>query len=76
VLRDAASLELTAEVVDRAATLATTTSGTAAWELANLTAVASALLCAAVAREESRGAHTRDDFPAPDPELALRLVVT
>ena len=43
--------------------------------LANLAAVASALLVAANARTESRGAHTRDDWPETDPDLALRLVI-
>ncbi len=33
-------------------------------ELANLLVCARALLAAATAREESRGAHTRTDFPA------------
>jgi succinate dehydrogenase/fumarate reductase flavoprotein subunit len=44
------------------------------WELANLADVAAALVAAATAREESRGAHTRADFPGTDPSLACRLV--
>jgi L-aspartate oxidase len=44
------------------------------WELANLARVAEALLSAATARTESRGAHTRLDFPLTDPEQRVRLV--
>jgi L-aspartate oxidase len=46
----------------------------AAGELANLLTVASALLRAARAREESRGAHSRADFPDTDPRWRLRIV--
>ncbi|MEX1217816.1 MAG: L-aspartate oxidase [Acidimicrobiales bacterium] len=74
VVRDQASLEATTRKVDHARGVSAA-SGIAAWELANLTAVASALLVAADARIESRGAHTRDDWPETDPELALRLVI-
>jgi L-aspartate oxidase len=74
VVRDATSLEATERKVDHARGLANG-SGVASWELANLAAVASALLVAANARTESRGAHTRDDWPETDPDLALRLVI-
>ncbi len=43
-------------------------------ELANLATVASALLAAALARTESRGAHTRVEYPGPDPAWRRRLV--
>jgi len=76
VVRDAVSLERARVAVDRAADLAGSGSGIAAWELANLAAVGSALVAAAIDRTESRGAHTRDDHPSSDPELALRLVVS
>ncbi len=76
VLRDAASLATTAEAVEAAATVAGATAHTRAGaELANLCTTASALLAAAAARVESRGAHTRLDHPEPDPELAVRFVV-
>ena len=76
VLRDAASLVTTAEAVEAAATVAGATAHTRAGaELANLCTTASALLAAAAARVESRGAHTRLDHPEPDPELAVRFVV-
>ncbi|MBO0715318.1 MAG: FAD-binding protein, partial [Acidimicrobiales bacterium] len=76
VLRDASSLARAAEEVGVLA------SGLAApgerdpdrWELANLVSVADALLASATARTESRGAHTRSDFPRTDPAQRVRLV--
>jgi succinate dehydrogenase / fumarate reductase flavoprotein subunit len=49
-----------------------------ALDLRNMLLVSEAIARAALAREESRGGHTRDDFPATDPEwgrknLAVRL---
>ncbi|MEZ5321250.1 MAG: L-aspartate oxidase [Microthrixaceae bacterium] len=44
-------------------------------ELANLAVVGAALLEGAQQRTESRGAHTRVDFPGTHEELRLRLVV-
>jgi len=43
-------------------------------ELVNLVTLAGALLAAARIREESRGAHSRADFPATDPAWRCRLV--
>ena len=43
-------------------------------ELRNLATVARALIAAASAREESRGAHTRTDFPDTDDAFRLRFV--
>ena len=43
-------------------------------EVANLTAVSTALVRAALAREESRGTHTRVDFPERSTAFAGRLV--
>lgn len=45
------------------------------WELRNLAAVGRALSASALAREESRGAHTRSDFPDLRPELRARFIV-
>src|SRR5205823_3906755 len=44
-------------------------------EVANLVTVGAALVAAATAREESRGAHTRTDFPETDPAFRRRLVL-
>ncbi len=75
VLRDAGSLDRTALAVNAAAEVAATSSGAAAWELANLSTIAIGLLAAAIARTESRGAHTRDDFPDRSDHFAARLVL-
>jgi L-aspartate oxidase len=47
----------------------------AAWELRNLALVGRALCAAAAAREESRGCHTRRDFPDASGDLRVRFVV-
>jgi L-aspartate oxidase len=69
VLRNAASLAETERVA-----AAVTAEDDA--ELRNLRTVAVALLAAASAREESRGAHTRTDHPQTSPAFERRLVVT
>jgi L-aspartate oxidase len=63
VLRSAESLEGAAAVL-REVDGAAGGSGTAAWELANLLTVAATLVAAAYARQETRGCHWREDFPA------------
>ncbi len=68
VLRSAESLERTAEVL---ADLPTSDVP----ELANLVVAGLGLLAAASAREESRGAHTRTDFPDPSPAFERRLII-
>jgi L-aspartate oxidase len=45
-------------------------------ELRNLVTVALGLLANATAREESRGAHSRTDFPETSPAFERRLVLT
>jgi L-aspartate oxidase len=67
VLRDAASLE-------RAATQLGAMAGAADPEVRNLVTVSGALVEAARARTESRGTHTRLDYPEPSSELLGRLV--
>jgi len=78
VLRDAAGLAAAAKGVDELLTRTAAVPGTEAWETTNLLTVATALVRAATTREETRGAHWRDDFPATDDErwrgnLDLRL---
>jgi succinate dehydrogenase/fumarate reductase flavoprotein subunit len=46
----------------------------ATWELRNLMTVGRFLSAAALAREESRGAHTRIDYDEPRDELRVRLI--
>jgi succinate dehydrogenase / fumarate reductase flavoprotein subunit len=50
-----------------------------AWHLAldlqNLLAISGAITLAALERKESRGGHTRDDYPKPDPHFARVNVV-
>jgi L-aspartate oxidase len=81
VVRTAASLRDTVTVVDQvAATLASVETPPAVsrghCEVANLVEVARATLTAAIAREESRGCHTRTDFPVRDDErFRCRLVL-
>jgi L-aspartate oxidase len=45
-------------------------------EVRNLATVGAGLVAAALAREESRGCHTRTDFPETSPRFARRLVLT
>ncbi|RLQ88388.1 L-aspartate oxidase [Notoacmeibacter ruber] len=42
----------------------------------NMIATATLIAAAALQREESRGGHYRSDFPAPEPELAKRTMMT
>ena len=43
-------------------------------ELRNLVDVARTIVLAAWAREETRGAHTREDFPETAPDLRARFL--
>jgi L-aspartate oxidase len=73
VLRSAQSL---ADVAAALPTFAVDTPTTPdAYELDNLVTVGSALVAAATAREESRGAHTRTDYPETSPDFQRRLVI-
>jgi len=69
VLRDAGSLDDTAAVIAEVASTATDA------EVKNLAQCGWALVHAARAREESRGAHTRLDYPELSDEFRVRLVV-
>jgi succinate dehydrogenase / fumarate reductase flavoprotein subunit len=46
-----------------------------ALDLRNMLIVSESIAKAALAREESRGGHTRDDFPGPDEEWATKNLV-
>jgi L-aspartate oxidase len=71
VLRSAASLAETGSALDEIGG----GEGVAWAEVDNLITGARALLLAATAREESRGAHTRTDFAPTDDAFRCRLVV-
>jgi L-aspartate oxidase len=73
VLRSAASLGLAADALDQAAPAQLTTP--AEIELHNLVTVGGALVDAATARRESRGAHTRTDYPETQEQFRHRLVI-
>jgi len=72
VLRSARSLAIAAEVATRPAS----GDGVEQHEVRNLQTVAQALCAAAEAREETRGAHARIEFPTRDDRLAVRFVLT
>jgi L-aspartate oxidase len=75
VLRSTDSLAAAAEEVgDVAAMAARWPAGRAAGEVANLAVVAGALLGAAEARQETRGAHARVEYPESRPPWRRRLV--
>jgi L-aspartate oxidase len=75
VVRSAQSLDqAAADVADLVAALGSRTTSVAAGELGNLLQMADALLVSARARTESRGAHSRSDFPETDPRWRRRQV--
>ena len=75
VLRSAASLAATeAELAGLATGLGPPGDDPEVEEVRNLLTVGQALLGAAAARQETRGNHTRTDFPDRDPAQRHRLV--
>jgi L-aspartate oxidase len=76
VVRSAASLETARGAVDDlAGALGERDRSVGRGELANLLQLADALLEAALARTESRGAHARVEFPQTDPSWRRRQVL-
>ncbi|MHB8593740.1 MAG: L-aspartate oxidase [Acidimicrobiales bacterium] len=74
VLRSAESLQQAATVADDVAAATWGLPGREAGELANLAVLADALLRAADARVESRGAHARVEYPETSPRWRCRQV--
>jgi L-aspartate oxidase len=72
VLRNAGSLQATDETLVDIAGMA----GRSSPELRNLLVTGRGLLLAALAREESRGAHYRTDFPETSEAFCHRLLLT
>jgi L-aspartate oxidase len=66
VLRDEKGLRVAGEALAALAERDGGVPGTEAWETTNLLTVAATLVQAATLREETRGAHWRDDFPDRD----------
>jgi len=66
LLRSETGLRLGLTQLGELASKVTDQPSTPAWGATNLHTVATALLTAALAREESRGSHWREDFPATD----------
>ncbi|MHB1717936.1 MAG: L-aspartate oxidase, partial [Acidimicrobiales bacterium] len=75
VVRSAASLARAASEVASTPARSGPVRDRAGGELANLTTTAAALLAAAAARAETRGAHSRSDFPGADPRWVRRIAV-
>jgi L-aspartate oxidase len=76
VLRSAGSLAETARVLRDLASRTCDTPTPAAWEASDLHAVATALVAAAARREETRGAHWREDHPEASDRWRGHLVTT
>ena len=76
VLRSADSLAATAKTLEALADRASAAPGPAAWEATDLHVVATALVAAATRREETRGAHWREDFPETSDDWRGHLVTT
>jgi L-aspartate oxidase len=74
VIRTAAGLATAADTLAGMPDFSDGTFGTAEWETTNLHTVATALAAAAAMREETRGGHYREDFPAQDDLWRGRLV--
>jgi L-aspartate oxidase len=76
VIRDAASLKAAEQAIGVIAAAGHPAGGLGAGdaELANLVVLARALVEGASEREESRGAHTRSDFPASSEQFLVRFV--
>ncbi len=68
VLRAAGGLDEASRMLDKLAGVGTDQVDQESWETTNLVTVAAALTAAAALREETRGSHWREDFPARDDE--------
>ncbi len=76
VVRSKESLAAAADQLDSLANRSSGTPGPAAWEATDLHTVATALVCAATLREETRGAHWREDHPDAADAWLGHLVTT
>ena len=76
VLRSAGSLAGAAQALEALAARRSDEPSPAAWEATDLHTVATALVAAAARREETRGAHWREDHPDADDAWRGHLVTT
>jgi L-aspartate oxidase len=76
VLRSASSLAATASALAELGGRTAASPGPDAWEATDLHQVATALVAAAVRREETRGAHWREDHPEASDAWRGHLVTT
>ncbi len=76
VLRTGPGLRAAAAELGRIGEAVSMVPCTEAWEATNQHLVASALVTAAAARQESRGSHWREDFPEPAEEWRGHLITT
>ena len=72
VLRSADSLARTTKILDGLDRIGSP--GTDSWEATNMQLVARAIVAGAALREETRGCHWREDFPASDERWRARVV--
>jgi aspartate oxidase len=76
VLRTASSLHATADTLDLLAAEVPGADAAPEWtEVRNLITLGRGVVAAATAREESRGAHTREDFPETSDRWLVRQLV-
>ena len=68
VLRSATGLEEAVTMLDKLSGVAAEAVGPDAWQTTNLLTIAEAMTQCALAREETRGSHWREDFPERDDE--------
>jgi L-aspartate oxidase len=73
-LRDAGGLDICAAELRSLASIRSGRPGLEAWEATNLMTVATAIMASARLREESRGAHWRDDFEGRRAEWQGHLI--
>lgn len=76
VLRSGPGLAATAATLAELLSAPSATPCVETWEATNMLTVAHVLVAAAAAREETRGAHWREDFPRSDPRWAVHLDAT
>jgi L-aspartate oxidase len=74
VMRTAQSLQETLKTLQQLGKRRSTKPATASWEVTNLHLLATAIVKAALARQESRGSHWRSDFPDSSSEFLVRIV--